>query len=247
MSMKGLLPTLQTLLNTELILPPVFENLPLIGAFSKKLPYSFNFELLNSLNSFRFFFPKQLHSTKIIELKETVSYDLFLCFFKIEGDAIFTTQKHIFIGVRTADCVPVLVTNKSADFVGVVHGGWRGSVNKLLFKFLQKIIGFGYKPEDILIAIGPHVKVCCYEVGEDVIEVLRKNFKKAENFLIFKNKKIFLDLEKLNYYQALKCSIPPDNIWVSKDCTCCLNNYYWSHRFHKEKRGFQISFIGKLR
>ncbi|MCD6490220.1 MAG: peptidoglycan editing factor PgeF [Thermodesulfobacterium sp.] len=243
--MKDLLPTLQTLLNTELILPSVFENLSLVCAFSKKLPYPFDFELLKSLNSFRFFFPKQIHSTKIIELKDTFSQDL--CFFKIEGDAVFTTQRHIFIGVRTADCVPILITNKSADFVGVVHGGWRGSVNKLLFKFLQKIIGFGYKPEDILIAIGPHVKACCYEVGKDVVEVLKQNFENAENFLVFKNKKIFLDLEKLNYYQALNCSIPPDNIWVSKDCTCCLNKYYWSHRFHKGKRGFQISFIGKLR
>lgn len=240
--MENFLSSLKTLFNTEFIYPHIFENLPLIGVFSKKLPYPFNLELLKSFNSFKFFFPEQIHSTKIIEVEKSIN-----SFFKIEGDALFTTQKHILLGIKTADCVPILITNKNVDFVGAIHAGWKGSVNKLLFKFLQKIIALGYKPEEILIAIGPHIKVCCYEVGKKVIEELVKNFGKVENFLFFKDNKFFLDLEKLNYYQALEFSIPPNNIWISKDCTYCLNNYYWSHRFHKEKRGVQVSLIGKLK
>ncbi len=241
--MKTLTESIKTLLQTELIFPPNFKNFSVLGFFSKKLLYSFNFETLNSFNSFRFFFPKQIHSTKIVEVNSQM---LTNSFFKIEGDAIFTFDKNIFLGVRTADCVPILITNKNADFVGVIHGGWRGSVNKITYKFLQKIIALGIKSKEILIAIGPHIKVCCYEVGEEVIEKLKINFENFEKFLLFKNGKVFLDLEKLNYYQALELSVPLENIWISKECTCCLNEFYWSHRVHKEKRGFQISVIGKL-
>lgn len=245
--MENLLHTLKNLLNTEFIFPPNFKNIPVLGFFSQKLPYLFNFNSLSTLNSVKIFFPKQIHSAKIIKLEKKLLSETSLSFFKIEGDAVFTLDKNIFIGIRTADCVPILITSKDADFVASVHGGWRGSVNKILFKFLQKIINFGIKPEKILIALGPHIKACCYEVGEDVIEVVKRNFESPERFLLFKNKKVFLDLEKLNYYQALECLVPENNIWISKDCTYCLKDKYWSQRFHNENRGFQIALIGKLK
>ncbi len=241
--MKTLTENIKNLFHTELTFPPNINNSYVLGFFSKKLPYPFNFETLNSLRFFRFFFPKQIHSTKIVEVNSQM---LTNSFFKIEGDAVFTFEKDIFLGVRTADCVPILITNKNADFVGVIHAGWRGSVNRITYKFLQKIISLGIKSEEISMAIGPHIKSCCYEVGEEVVEKLKINFEDFKKFLIFKNGKTFLDLEKLNYYQALELSIPVNNIWISEECTCCLNDYYWSHRVHKEKRGFQISVIGKL-
>ena len=244
---EDLLVKFKNIFRTKLIFPPIFENIPILGFFSKKLPYPFDFKYLNFLNSFRFFFPKQIHSTNIIELNEQISLNPSLAFFKLKGDAVFTYKKNIFIGIRTADCVPILITTKRGDFIGAVHGGWRGSVNKILLKFLKKIINSGIKPEEILIAIGPHIKVCCYEVGEEVIEKLKTNFENFKSFLVFKNKKIFLDLEKLNYYQALECLIPQKNIWISKDCTYCLKDYYWSYRFYKKRKGFQIGLIGKLK
>jgi YfiH family protein len=245
--MKDLLYTFKNLLCTELISPPIFKDIPVFGVFSHKLPYPFNFNSLNILNSFKIFFPKQIHSTQIIKLEESLFSKTSISLFEIEGDAVYTFSKNILIGIRTADCVPILITSKNADFVASVHAGWKGSVNRILFKFLQKIINLGIKPENILISIGPHIKVCCYEVGEKVIKLIRKNFENPERFILFKNKKTFLNLENLNYYQALECSIPENNIWISKDCTYCLKDKYWSQRYHKEKRSFQIALIGKLK
>uniref|UniRef100_A0A7V5XH68 Purine nucleoside phosphorylase n=1 Tax=Thermodesulfobacterium geofontis TaxID=1295609 RepID=A0A7V5XH68_9BACT len=245
--MKDLFYILKNLLSTELISPPIFKGIPILGVFSHKLPYSFDFNSLNVLNSFKIFFPKQIHSTQIIKLEENLFLKTSASLFEFEGDAVYTLNRNIFIGIRTADCVPILITSKNADFVASVHAGWKGSVNRILSKFLQKIIDLDIKPENILIAIGPHIKVCCYEVGEEVIEIIRKNFENSERFILFKNNKTFLNLEKLNYYQALECSIPENNIWISKDCTYCLKDKYWSQRFHKERRCFQIALIGKLK
>jgi len=242
--MENLVHKFKEFFKREIIVPSIFKNLPILGFFSQKLPYLFNFESLNSLNSLKFFFPKQIHSTKILELNEEY---LQKSFFEIEGDAVFTFNNNIFLGIRTADCVPILITNKDADFVAAIHAGWKGSVNRILSNFLQKIINLGAKPEEILIAIGPHIKVCCYEVGEEVLEKLKMNFENFKKFLFLKENKIFLDLERLNIEQALEFSVPFSNIWVSKDCTYCLKDFYWSHRFHKNQRGFQISLIGKLK
>ncbi len=238
-----LLNNFKKLFSTDLIYPEIFHSTCALGFFSKRLPLNFDF---TSLDSFKVFFPKQVHSTKILEIDQ-LRENLKLEMFKIEGDGIVTSQAFLFIGIRTADCVPILITDKTEFLVGALHAGWRGCIEGFLYKFLKKLINLGINTDNILIAIGPHIKSCCYEVREDVIEKLKINFENYENFLVSKNQKIYLDLEKLNYYQALECGIPTKNIWISKDCTYCLKDSYWSYRFYKEKNGFQISLIGKIK
>jgi YfiH family protein len=239
--MSDLISKFEKIFETRFIWPENFIKLNLPAFFSKKVPYSFDFKNLNCFNTFKFFFPEQIHSTHIIELVNNIPP-----LFSLKGDGVLTNQSNIFLGVKTADCVPVLVATFDKEYIGAVHAGWKGSVNKILQKFLQKILDFGYSPEEVFIAIGPHIKVCCYEVKEEVLEKLKKEFSSFEKFLVYKNNRAYLDLEKLNVYQAISLGIPESNIWVSSDCTYCLNEYYWSHRFHKEKRKFQVSIIGKV-
>lgn len=238
-----LLNRFRILLSTDLIYPEILHSTPALGFFSKKLPLNFDF---TSLNSFKIFLPKQVHSTNILEIDQ-MKLNLKSEIFKIEGDGILTFQDFLFIGIRTADCVPILITDKGGSLIGTLHTGWKGSVEGFLYKFLKKLTNLGINHNEILIAVGPHIKSCCYEIGEEVIEKLKNNFENYENFLIFKTKKIYLDLEKLNYYQALECKIPTKNIWIAKDCTYCLKDSYWSYRFYREKSGFQISLIGKVK
>ncbi len=241
--MNKLLNKFKKQFKTEFIYPEIFHKINILGIFSKKIPYSFNFSSLNYDNSFKFFFPKQIHSTDIIEITDSKFSKIPLPF-SIKCDGVFTDKKNLFLGVRTADCVPILLATIDRKYIGIIHAGWRGSVNKILEKALKKLFKLNYQPSEILIAIGPHIKVCCYEIGDEVIEKLKNNFTNFEEFLVFKNSKNYLDLEKLNLYQAINLGIPQKNIWISKDCTYCLNAEYWSHRYHGEKRSFQISLIG---
>ena len=69
----------------------------------------------------------QIHSDKVIFLKNTdENYEPF------DGDAIITTQKRFNIGVKTADCVPILLTDINATFVAAIHSGWRGTYLSLI-------------------------------------------------------------------------------------------------------------------
>lgn len=218
--------------------------------FNKQILHFFSFKLekgidveerCRRLKEFKFFFPKQVHGNEVIEIR-----DLKSSFFEIEADGVLTRIENLFVGVRTADCVPVLISVPEALLVSAVHAGWRGSIKKILYSALEKIKKHNISPEEIFLKIGPHIRVCCYEVGEKVIERLKAEFENWESFLLKRGKKFFLDLEKLNLFQALEAGIPEENIKSVKYCTACLKEKFWSHRIFKN-HGFQINFVGIIK
>lgn len=87
-------------------------------------------------------------------------YDAFIC--KLPGVAI---------GVRTADCVPILLYDPVQRMVAAVHSGWKGTV----LKIAQKTIGlmksdFGCLPEELRAVIGPAIGPDSFQVGQEVVE-----------------------------------------------------------------------------
>ncbi len=225
----------------KLLRPPLFEAYQVLGFFSQGIPSEIPPEnLLQSLYpGYKIFLPQQIHSDKIIfftgKAKEIAP-----------SDSIFTNLNQVVVGVKTADCVPILVATKDGSIVGAIHAGWRGSVKKILGKALNSLLAFGYLPENILIAIGPHIKMCCYKIGPEVIEEIEKNFGDPSPFIVLINGKTHLNLTELNLHQIHSFQIPQENIWLSEDCTYCKANVYYSHRFYKEKRkGYQLSFLVK--
>lgn len=86
-----------------------------------------------------------------------------------DGDAIVTSLGGVGIGVSTADCVPVLLTDDRGTVAAAVHAGWRGTVLRILDSVLEKINEeYGIRPSELNAVIGPSVGKCCYEVREDV-------------------------------------------------------------------------------
>ncbi|MGC8872163.1 MAG: peptidoglycan editing factor PgeF [Caldimicrobium sp.] len=210
--------------------PECFQQFKINGYFSQKIPKK---EI--SLYFPKVLFPKQIHSNKVFYLEKIDSSIL-------EGDAIITTLKNLTIGVQTADCLPILVADKYKRVIGAVHAGWRGTLSGILKKTLEKILSLGIDPEDILIAIGPHIQSCCYEVGEDLIELLPDKFKTSP-YLIKRDESFYLNLSLLNLFQAKDLGIPEKNIWISKECTSCNKEKYHSYRREKNYLFSQVSII----
>lgn len=182
------------------------------------------------------FFPKQVHSDIIIELFTPHPP------FSLEGDAVITTLKGQTIGVQTADCVPILIAHRGKEIIAAVHAGWRGTLKNILYKTLMVLINKGLKAKDLLLAIGPHIQASCYEVGEEVLGHLEDTFKK-EPFLISKQGKFYLDLGKLNLFQAIEIGVKRENLWISKECTHCLADKYHSFRREGNLNYTQIALI----
>ncbi len=243
MSLKEWLSNWKNYFLTNFICPSNFQKFGILGVFSQKIPLFLKVPKVLQIPPYfkiPLIFPSQIHSDYVIEVNFSQLLKTLKC------DALVTKNSFLFLGIKTADCLPILVSTKSKELIGVVHAGWRGSVKGILYTTLKIFLKEGFKPEEILVAIGPHIKSCCYEVKEDLIEELKLRFDNYKNFVFLKEGKIFLSLERLNLFQACELGIPLQNIWTSPDCTFCLNHLYWSHRFHKKYKKYQISFIGKL-
>ena len=110
--------------------------------------------------------PRQVHGVEIIELDEEC-----LAAEVPEADAVITRLKGQWIGVRTADCVPVLLCDTEAGVVAAVHAGWRGTVRHIVRLTLQRMVeSFHCRPETILAMVGPSISPNAFEVGEEVAD-----------------------------------------------------------------------------
>ncbi len=169
---------------------------------------------------------KQTHSDKVV-----VADDRKGCL--EQGDALITSEPGNLIGVRTADCVPILIADPEHRTVAVIHAGWRGTTAEIVTKAVAKLTSeFGSRPAAMRAAIGPAIGPCCYEVGPEVSA-------------LFHTESPTVDLRAANRAQLLLAGLAPENIDVSEFCTLCYGDgEFHSFRRDKESSGRMVSAIG---
>lgn len=191
----------------------------------------------------------QIHSANVIEVGAD---DRGLGYFKTaEGcDGYVTRETDIVLGVKTADCVPVLISAKEEGrviAVSAVHAGWRGTVSLIVKEAVRKLLVGGVTPDNIYAAIGPSAGACCYEVGEDVFLAAKENCSERALTSAFTSSgregHYFVDLKSLNACLLHECGIPYENIDISEMCTVCDPVQFYSHRRDGSARGTHLNVI----
>lgn len=191
---------------------------------------------------------EQTHSsdTSIVDdvalqtLKEKEEYEL-------RGDALISNQKKTLIGVKTADCLPILIGDPETGLTMAIHAGWKGTMERIVEKTLATVtLMYGVQLEKCLAALGPAACAACYEVGSDVADPFKKEFAYADDLLApSKNPgKFFLDVKLANAMQLLTAGFSPMNIFGADECTMHENALFFSHRREKNT-GRLLSVIGK--
>ena len=150
-----------------------------------------------------------------------------------QGDALVSGQPGVMIGVRTADCVPVLLVDPERRIVAAVHAGWRGTAQQIAAKVAAEMAP---QPATLLAVIGPCIGECCYEVGPEVSDRFRALFPEREDLS-------HIDLAEANRRQLLAAGLPAANIEVAGLCTRCNLDLH-SFRRDKEASGRMVSAIG---
>lgn len=160
-----------------------------------------------------------------------------------EGDALVTATRGVGVAVSTADCLPVLLADSSGSVVCAVHAGWRGTLYRIVDSALRVIEeNYGVLPSHMNAVIGPSIKDCCYEVGEDVAVMFRDGFEDADEYLIDTgDSKYMLDLTLANKSALMRAGVP--NIEVLDICTKCQDEFY-SYRREGKGVGSQLSVVG---
>jgi YfiH family protein len=151
-----------------------------------------------------------------------------------EGDALIENTPGRLIAVKTADCIPILVVDPRQRAVAAVHAGWRGTVQGIAARAVQDMQKrFSSRPEDLLVAIGPGIGKCCYEVGPEV----------AGQFAEFADSHRHVDLSSANRNQVAGCGVPLDQIYAAHLCTLCNSDFH-SFRRDKQQAGRMLSVVG---
>jgi len=188
------------------------------------------------------------------------------------GDGLMTTELGILLTIRIADCLPVLLVDPHQRVVSAVHAGWRGAQARII----EKSVGdmrrvFATDPGEVIAALGPSIRACCYEVGEEVVEAFHASFTSADEFFLplplrpetasDRYSMLFLnsyppghapehvpvgrlDLIAVARHQLASAGVLPNNVFIADYCTACRTDLFFSHRREGGSTGRQVAAIG---
>ena len=163
-----------------------------------------------------------------------------------EADGLITDIPGLPLVVFGADCLTVLLCDPVRRVVGAVHAGWRGTALGIAAKAVERMVDcYGCDRLDILAAVGPGISKCCFETHEDVPNAMTEAMGAAalSSIEVLPTGKFHVDLKGLNAKRLESAGLAPEHIAVSADCTCCLPEKYWSHRYTHGERGSQAAMI----
>lgn len=164
-----------------------------------------------------------------------------------EGDALICNQTGLSIGIRTADCVPILLLDAKQRAIAAVHAGWRGSAAELVRCAIHKMsLEFGSLPADLFAAIGPCIRECCYEVGSEVVDRFQDVFPEWRDTPPKPDGKRNLNLAEANIRQMRAAGVPDNQLFDSCLCTCCQIETFYSFRREPGEPGRMTSAISRL-
>ncbi|MCR4585540.1 MAG: peptidoglycan editing factor PgeF [Lachnospiraceae bacterium] len=188
---------------------------------------------------------KQVHGKNVLivgaeDARAAYGYDELF-----EADAYVTKEAGVPLAVFTADCIPLLLADEKNRVAAAVHSGWRSTVLDIEKYTVEKMCSLGAETEQIRACIGPAIGRCCFEVGAEVIEAVRELLKDEASELYTKkdNGKYMLDLKGVLEKCLLRSGLKAGNIELIDECTMCMPDKYWSHRYTLGERGSQAAVI----
>lgn len=175
----------------------------------------------------------------------------------LSGDALYTRDPNLLLGILTADCVPVLVTDTRTHAVAAFHAGWRGTLACIVEHGIATLRrDFGSRPEDLIAAIGPSIGACCFAIGEEVRHEFESQFAYAPELfseVVTTNRgpQLHMDLWEANRHQLLDAGLGASAITTIGHCTACTRlpdgrRQYFSHRAEQGFTGRMLSIIGTI-
>jgi YfiH family protein len=191
----------------------------------------------------------QIHSATVLEVDGGFRGLGYYNKTQLSADGYATAKKNVTLGVKSADCVPILLEAEDGEgnitAVSALHAGWRGTVAGIAEEGVKRLVQLGADPARIRAAIGPAIGSCCFRVGEDFKETVtsERGGDFAKRFIREENGQLFADIKAMNRELLASCGLENKNIDVCQECTFCLGSKYYSHRRMAGLRGTMLSVI----
>ena len=140
------------------------------------------------------------------------------------GDALITELPQTRLVIQVADCQAVILVDPERRVVANVHAGWRGTIKNIIGRTIVTMTtSFGCQAGDLWAGIGPALGPCCAEFI---------NYRKEipENFWAYKDAADHFDFWTISHDQLVAGGVPSGNIAVSRICTKCNTDLFFSYR-----------------
>jgi len=167
-----------------------------------------------------------------------------------QADAVISNLSNILAGVKTADCVPVLIGDPVTGAFAAIHAGWRGTVQSIVRKAIEKFEqNYGSDPANMIAAIGPAAGCKNYEIGADVIDAFAASFSESNRYFSpTREGHALIDLHQANRDQLVSSGVLNANLYTAPLCTMGRPDLFFSYRLEKKKHGKTgrlLSVIGR--
>jgi YfiH family protein len=187
----------------------------------------------------------QVHGCSILGVEDGVDPEKLR---PIEADALFTKAPRAALGIRTADCAPLLFAAQVPDgavaAVAAVHAGWRGATQGIVEATVRRFASAGFAPQALTVALGPTIGPSAFEVGPEVIEAARRSLSgDSPPGFTSSSGRPHLDLPGLLVRQLERLSVPAERIELVGGCTSENQAMYFSHRRDHGTTGRHLSAI----
>ncbi|HXJ68374.1 MAG TPA: peptidoglycan editing factor PgeF [Verrucomicrobiae bacterium] len=164
----------------------------------------------------------QVHGARVVEVVAPGHHP--------DCDALVTRHPDVVLAVTTADCMSLLY--HAPGVVAAAHSGWRGTAEAMPVAALDAVCRLaGCAPDAVSVAIGPAIRGCCYEVGEDVAARFPSEAVRATGG------KPRLDLPTAARIALAAAGVRPEQLEDTGACTCCEPEWYFSHRRDRGRTG----------
>lgn len=191
----------------------------------------------------------QVHGNKILVIEKRFPRN------GNRADGLFTRESNTFLGILTADCLPVLFWDDICSAIGIVHAGWRGVVKRIATKMALQFRSSGIPPRSLRVIIGPAIQKCHFEIWPRTRHKGLKLFIKSHRLLLKKKKlliekggRVFLDLPGIVRGELIRAGVPASRIRSTGECTFHLSRRFFSYRRKtlggRDQFGNMLSVIG---
>jgi YfiH family protein len=142
-------------------------------------------------------------------------------------DALWTTERGVALGIKVADCLPVTIADPARAVLVNIHSGWRGAVQRITAVAIDEA---SLDPADAYAWLGPTIRACCFEVGEEVVEQFTASYADAARFIDRSGSRPHIDVAALTSELLRRRGFRPDRIFDSGLCTRCDGSIFHSYR-----------------
>jgi YfiH family protein len=189
----------------------------------------------NATECSSFIYARQSHSSNLVVLREYPHLDSRVDYPLHGKDGFFTQLPGLMMMIKVADCQAILLYDPAKRVAGIIHAGWRGSVNNIAGKAIQLMVSqFNCNPPDIIAGVGPSLGPCCSEF---------RNWKQElpPTFSRFQVRANYFDFWAITEVQLTESGVQRKNIEIAGLCSKCHPEVFYSYRGEGKTGRFAVA------